>query len=389
MHWYCILFGAIVGLFPVLATTTSTAFVSCGRWTQQPSRRQPQQHLQGQHHYPQQKLYHCRSNALTLEWAFGTIRGSEICSVYHNHHHDDDSDDTDDDKTSDTENKRRQVLRSITTAILSIGIADTAMPPVPALAKDDALFRRNPLTNPLLEKIRIWNQAEADEMKYGGELERGEAEKDIVARDGTGTIPIDNNNKSYQDTKESYYGRLLIPILVMADELEQVNQIVQQTSTPAAASATAIPSPAPTLRLLLQQAQEILSQSKYNSMEFKKVFNAYGDNIYYTDPDRANLYLGGGAIPKTSQSLAYLLRNSILTNIQDMRAEIDYLLSSGHHQNSKTDDDDSGSNSSSISTTDLVQMAVTAQGAMTQYLNEIVPPNEIEQARTVMNQQQP
>ena len=55
-------------------------------------------------------------------------------------------------------------------------------------------------------------------------------------------------------------------------------------------------------------------------------FNAFADNIYYSDPDRANLYLGGGAEPTTIQSIAYLLRNDILTNIEDMRAEVKFLL---------------------------------------------------------------
>jgi hypothetical protein len=59
------------------------------------------------------------------------------------------------------------------------------------------------------------------------------------------------------------------------------------------------------------EARSILSDSKYDKVSFKKIFNAYGDNIYYSDPDRANVYLGGGAMPRSEQSLAYLLRKSI------------------------------------------------------------------------------
>ena len=46
--------------------------------------------------------------------------------------------------------------------------------PETAAAKDE-IFQKNPLTNPILEQVRIWEQAEADEIKYGGELERGDA----------------------------------------------------------------------------------------------------------------------------------------------------------------------------------------------------------------------
>ncbi|KAL7555844.1 hypothetical protein ACA910_017347 [Epithemia clementina (nom. ined.)] len=259
---------------------------------------------------------------------------------------------------------RNQIIAATTATIASTFL------PLPAMARDDALFRKNPLTNSFLEQVRIWEQAEADEFKYGGELERGEAEK-LIQRGGASA-----------DAKKNYYSRLLVPILEIADELQQLNQLVQQTAF--SSTNELVPGNAPASpTFLLQQAKEILSQSKYDSIEFKKVFNAFGDNIYYTDPDRANLYLGGGATPKSTQSLAYLLRNDILTNVQDMRAELDYLLQSSSLQNG-TGGGDKGT-SVTATTEDLVQMASAAQGAMTQYLNEVVPPNEIEQARLLMN----
>ena len=64
-----------------------------------------------------------------------------------------------------------------------------------ANAKDE-LFRKKTL----LEQIRIWEQAEADELKYGGELQPGDAEK------------LQSNS----------YPRLLVPILVISDELKTV-----------------------------------------------------------------------------------------------------------------------------------------------------------------------
>jgi hypothetical protein len=196
----------------------------------------------------------------------------------------------------------------------------------PALAKDD-VFRGNPLTNSVLEKIRIWEQAEADDLKYGGELERGDA-----------------GNKG----KVEAYPRLLVPILQMANELDEVERICLGS------------------RDSWAQAQNILKQKKYQKIEFKKQFNAYSDNIYYSDPDRANLYLGGGATPKTEQSLAYLLRNDILTNVEALQSEIEYLLKEP-----------------SESSEDLVLYATTANRAMKRYMG-IVPPGELVKARELI-----
>jgi hypothetical protein len=100
---------------------------------------------------------------------------------------------------------------------------------------------------------------------------------------------------------------------------------------------------------------------------FKKTFNRYGDNIYYSDPDRANLYLGGGATPRTEQSLAYLLRNDVLTNVESLKAELEYLLKENLFDE----------------TDDLYQYADVAVGAMAKYL-AVVPPNELDEAKHIL-----
>ena len=69
-----------------------------------------------------------------------------------------------------------------------------------------------------------------------------------------------------------------------------------------------------------------MTPSEAAEVEAKKTFNAFADNIYYSDPDRANAYLGGGAVPKNEQSIAYLLRNDILTNVESLQAEVTYLI---------------------------------------------------------------
>jgi hypothetical protein len=194
------------------------------------------------------------------------------------------------------------------------------------------------LTRPPLFLQYAREQAEADELRYGGELERGDA-----------------GNRGQVDA----YPKLLLPILEMVDEVAQINTLVRDDSSASSREQS------------WRKAQKILSQPKYDKIPFKKVFNRYADNIYYSDPDRANAYLGGGATPKTEQSLAYLLRNDILTNLEALRAELDYLLKDSTPASEKED------------TTDLKTYAEIANSAMTKYL-ALVPPNELKAARELM-----
>jgi hypothetical protein len=221
---------------------------------------------------------------------------------------------------------RRDLLKKITLGGLVGGI----LTPQLVFAMDD-LFRPNPLTNKVLEQIRIWEQAEADNLKYGGELEGGDTGK----RGST-----------------SAYAQLLVPVLAIAAELESIDRSLRSGG-----------------RGQMLEAQLILDQPKYAKVNFKKIFNAYGDNIYYTDPDRANLYLGGGATPKSEQTLAYLLRNEILTNVEDLRSEVDFLLKNPEE-----------------AMDDMLNISSLAVAAMRKYLN-VVPPDELVAARELLKVQ--
>ena len=233
------------------------------------------------------------------------------------------------DEESTTMN-RRSFFTSTTAAMLTVTMPATVLlSSTPANAKDE-LFRPNPLTNSVLEQIRIWEQAEADNIKYGGELEMGDA-----------------GNKGKVDA----YPSLLVPILKIDQELVDVKQLVHSNDN---------------TKDSWSKALKILQQPTYEKIAFKKTFNKYGDNIYYSDPDRANAYLLGGATPKTEQSLAYLLRNDVLTNIENLRAELEYLIKSGETE-----------------TDDLFTYADVATSAMKKYL-AIVPPNELQQAKEIL-----
>ena len=102
-------------------------------------------------------------------------------------------------------------------------------------------------------------------------------------------------------------------------------------------------------------------------------FNAFADNIYYSDPDRANLYLGGGAEPTTIQSIAYLLRNDILTNIEDMRAEVKFLLK---------ELEKNGVDEAVNELDEIYGLNKMANEAIKKYL-DLVPPNELKSARGI------
>jgi len=198
----------------------------------------------------------------------------------------------------------------------------------------DPLFRPNPLTNPMLEQLRIWDQEEKDNIRYEGEL----------------SIPtIANKNKSSKG-----YTQLLLPILSIEQDIIQLYDILRL----------------PNIGDALSDSQEILKQSKWDKVSFKRVFNAFADNIYYIDPDRANLYLMGGATPKNEQSIAYLLRNDILTNIEALQAEVDYWMKEK-------------ANGGEVETEDLFTYSQQAKDGIVKYL-ELVSPLELKMAREAM-----
>ncbi|KAL7529554.1 hypothetical protein ACHAWF_003028 [Thalassiosira exigua] len=246
------------------------------------------------------------------------------------------NDELDVDETASPE--RRGALRRMAALAASLSsLAVTSSSPRPAEAASSDLFKPNPLTNSVLEQMRIWNQDEADNIRYGGELESGSAKPAAFDQ----------------------YVRLLQPILAVEGDLGEVGRLL---SGKVSSNEEYV--------AMLEKADAILSKPLFEKIQFKKAFNAFADNIYYSDPDRANLYLGGGAVPKTTQSIAYLLRNDVLTNVEDMRAEARYLL------RELAKEGDGG-----IEMEDIVGMSKAANEVMVKYL-ELVPPGELEAARS-------
>eukprot|EP00588_Corethron_pennatum_P009132 CAMPEP_0194270226 /NCGR_PEP_ID=MMETSP0169-20130528/4256_1 /TAXON_ID=218684 /ORGANISM="Corethron pennatum, Strain L29A3" /LENGTH=316 /DNA_ID=CAMNT_0039012193 /DNA_START=50 /DNA_END=1000 /DNA_ORIENTATION=- len=217
-------------------------------------------------------------------------------------------------------------------ASLAAGLVFSAGP----ASAEDVPWKKNPLTNRILEKVRILNQEAADNLDYGGTLAPGET----------------------PDTKGGALTGLLAPILAIGAEIREVDVLVHVEDGAG-----------------LREASEILSGQQFTKKGFKKTFNAYGDNIYYTDPDRANLYLGGGAPPSSEQTVAYLTRNEILTSIESLQAEVAYLL---RIKNGEVKD--------VYETEDLFKYAKDAVRGMDKYLASI-PPNEMAAVRKAVPQQ--
>ena len=242
-------------------------------------------------------------------------------------------------------------LSSLLAAALAATTAAAAPPgggtALAASSSSSDLFRPNPLTNPVLEKIRIWNQDEADNIVYGGELASGSSKPDGL---------------------DVYVG-LLQPILGVERDLSEVDALLSKSKGGYGGGGGGEGGGyAP----LLAEIDVVLSKSKFDKLEFKRSFNAFADNIYYSDPDRANLYLGGGAMPKASQSIAYLLRNEILTDVEDMRAEVRYLAGEVGKGGAV--------GGGIIDLDEMYRLSESANVGMRKYL-DLVPPRELAAAR--------
>eukprot|EP00587_Corethron_hystrix_P006760 CAMPEP_0113315700 /NCGR_PEP_ID=MMETSP0010_2-20120614/11266_1 /TAXON_ID=216773 ORGANISM="Corethron hystrix, Strain 308" /NCGR_SAMPLE_ID=MMETSP0010_2 /ASSEMBLY_ACC=CAM_ASM_000155 /LENGTH=277 /DNA_ID=CAMNT_0000172259 /DNA_START=279 /DNA_END=1113 /DNA_ORIENTATION=+ /assembly_acc=CAM_ASM_000155 len=226
--------------------------------------------------------------------------------------------------------QRRRVVASLFSAAASFTVGLATSDPAEA---SDIPWKKNPLTNKVLENIRILDQTAADNIRYGGELAPGD-----VPEVGSGALT-----------------NLLAPILRIDADIQRLNDLVHLSNGEG-----------------LEEASTVLAKEVFTKVGFKRTFNAYGDNIYYTDPDRANLYLGGGAAPTSEQTTAYLTRNEILTNIEALQAEVEYLLKIKK-----------GIIKDEYVTEDLFDYAEKASKGMARYLSGI-PPNEMAAVRKFM-----
>ena len=82
------------------------------------------------------------------------------------------------------------------------------------------------------------------------------------------------------------------------------------------------------------------------------------------------MYLGGGATPKNEQSIAYLLRNDVLTNIENLQAEVTFLIKEQKAGNT-------------LEVDDLYTYTSVAKDGMSKYI-DLVPPQEVKAAKEII-----
>lgn len=148
---------------------------------------------------------------------------------------------------------------------------------------------------------------------------------------------------------------LLVPIIDIEKDIQSVSQLITADASN------------------LLKANSLLTNKKFDTAPFKKTFNRYSDNIYYSDPERANIYLGGGAVPNTQQTTQYLFRNSALTAIGDIKEDVKLLL----------DDIKKNVVIDEQAVADAVDDCREALEALTSYL-ELADPADVKEARSIV-----
>lgn len=144
-----------------------------------------------------------------------------------------------------------------------------------------ALPERKGLTARWLEEARVLLQDQADAVQYGGELAPGGPPPQVPALS-------------------------LVPILQIQVELQRCRAFLRDES-------------------MWPKVLSMISTGPFEPIEFKRIFNQYSDNIYYSSGStEANLYLLGGATPSSRQTTQYLLRNEILRLIVELVDEIKF-----------------------------------------------------------------
>jgi len=143
---------------------------------------------------------------------------------------------------------------------------------------------RSGLKSRPLETLRILLQDEADAVQYGG---------------SEGLAPGGAPPAS---------GITLIPIVQMFQTLKKWQPVLNTFDAGAWA-----------------EVQLTISSGDFATVEFKRRFNAFSDNIYYSSESaEANAYMLGGATPSNAQTYQYLYRNEALKQLADLREEIAY-----------------------------------------------------------------
>lgn len=169
---------------------------------------------------------------------------------------------------------------SVENLMISANNMKEIIPTTPSI-RSDTNNNRNLLMNPLLESYRKFDQLESDEAMAS----------------------VDNNHALY-----------LVPIVKMQSKIRSMCMSLENSMTIEDINSR---------HFAITHAKNDLSDDIFIPKIIKKIFNRYADNIFYADPDQANMYLGGGALPSSRQTEQYLIRNDIISKLDDLKADIE------------------------------------------------------------------
>lgn len=118
---------------------------------------------------------------------------------------------------------------------------------------------------------------------------------------------------------------LLYPMIEMNDDINTIEKQLNSIKDIASTSYNAN-TPIKEAMDILKSISTIINKDQFNTAIMKKLFNRYSDNIFYTNPKEANLYLAGGATPNSDQTQLYLFRNSAITAVNFAREDVNDLI---------------------------------------------------------------
>ena len=156
---------------------------------------------------------------------------------------------------------------------------------------------------------------------------------------------------------------LLVPIVTLEKDLDSIRELLTSFSLKADESSVSKG---------LSSLSDFLKKESFDKIALKKIFNRYSDNIFYTSPDEANLYLAGGATPSSRQTQQYLLRNDVITYIGNVKGDVQQMM----------DENSVRSNHFQQDIADALSDLEDAYAALRQYF-DLADRNDVEMARRV------
>ena len=165
---------------------------------------------------------------------------------------------------------------------------------------------------------------------------------------------------------------LLVPIVRIDTDFNTIKSLFEEMKSPSISSSNILQN--------LNKVLEILNKPDYQKSNFKALFNRYSDNIFYTNPDQANIYLAGGTPPNSRQTEQYLLRNQVLNSVEFIRGDAESMIDDIKMKNSKSS---SGNIDWEQIIIDTISDLEEGENALREYL-KLADPKDVELATKIV-----